>query len=176
MTSKHLFLAALLASTVALAACNRDAGMDTTADRAGTGTDTLETPPGMTTDTPADTRDDVGADAANVSVTEVQLGTEVDDNSAVTSPQTAFASDDETIHVAITTVSDSNAPATATIGVRWTFQDGQLLDERSQALEFTGTDTTSFYVENDEGWPMGTYNVEVTLNGETVETRQFTIQ
>jgi len=176
MTSKHLFLAALLAGTVALAACNRDAGMDTTADRAATGTDTLETPPGMTTDTPADTRDDLGADAANVSVTEVQLGTEVDDNSAVTSPQTAFASDDETIHVAITTVSDSNAPATATIGVRWTFQDGQLLDERSQALEFTGTDTTSFYVENDEGWPMGTYNVEVTLNGETVETRQFTIQ
>src|SRR5690606_1826524 len=171
MTSKHLFLAALLAGTVALAACNRDAGMDTTADRAATGTDTLETPPGMTTDPPADTRDDLGADAANVSVTEVQLGTEVDDNSAVTSPpppvtevqlgtevddnsavtspQTAFASDDETIHVAITTVSDSNAPATATIGVRWTFQDGQLLDERSQALEFTGTDTTSFYVEND---------------------------
>lgn len=176
MTPKHLFLAALLASTVALAACNRDAGMDTTADRAETGTETLETPPGMATDAAEDVRDDARADAHSVSVTQVQLGTEVDNDSAVTSPQTAFASDDNTIHVAVTTVSDSNAPATATIGVRWTFEDGQLIDERSAALEFTGTDTTSFHVENAEGWPMGTYNVEITLNGETVETRQFTIQ
>ncbi len=176
MTSKHLFLAALLAGTVALAGCNRDAGMDTTADRAATGTDALETPPGMSADTPPAMRDDTQADAGNVTVTDVLLGTEVDDSQSVTSPQTSFAADDETIHVAVTTVSDSNAPATATIGVRWTFQDGQLIDERSAALEFTGTDTTSFRVNNTEGWPMGSYNVEVTLNGETVETRQFTIQ
>ena len=175
MTSKHLFLAALLAGTVALAACNRDAGMDTTADRAATGNDMLETPPGMT-EAERNAATDLGADAANVTITDVHLGTEVDDNRAVLSPQTSFSANDETIHVAITTVSASNAPATATLGVRWTFQDGQLIDERSAALEFTGTDTTDFHVENTEGWPMGSYNVEITLNGQAVETRQFTIQ
>jgi len=188
MKTNHLILTALLTGTLALAGCDRDGGMDTTADRANTGTDTgtgtgagtgqatdLDTPPGMT-GTERDAWGDTQAGAENINVTDVHLGTEVDDNHAVTSPQTAFASDDENIHLSVTTVSDSNAPATATIGVRWTFEDGQLIDERSAALEFTDRDTTSFHVNNTDGWPMGTYNVEVTLNGEAVERRQFTIQ
>ena len=156
----HLLLAAVLAGSFVLASCNRDGGMDTTADPAGSDTNALESPPGMT-DAPADAPAEPQADAADVTVT---------------SPQTAFASDDETIHVSITTVSSADAPATATLGVRWTYEDGQLIDERSAALQFTGTDATSFHVNNPEGWPMGTYDVEVTLNGEPVETRQFTIQ
>lgn len=171
----HLLLAAVLAGSFVLASCNRDGGMDSTADPAGSDTTALESPPGMT-DAPADAPAEPQADAADVTVTDVLFGTEVDADERVTSPQTAFASDDETIHVSITTVSSADAPATATLGVRWTYEDGQLIDERSAALQFTGPDATSFHVNNPEGWPMGTYDVEVTLNGEPVETRQFTIQ
>ena len=111
-----------------------------------------------------------------VEVTDVQLGTEVGDDRGVTSPQTSFAADDDTIFAAVTTTSDSTSPATAALGVRWTYQDGQLIDERTETLNFTGRDITNFRVSNAEGWPMGSYNVEITLDGNVVENRQFTIQ
>jgi hypothetical protein len=165
MKTRHLLLAALLTGTVALSACNRDSDVDTTADRAP---GALETPPTMT---PEPT-----APAAVVEVTDVQLGTEVGDDRGVTSPQTSFAADDDTIFAAVTTTSDSTSPATAALGVRWTYQDGQLIDERTETLNFTGRDITNFRVSNAEGWPMGSYNVEITLDGNVVENRQFTIQ
>ena len=60
--------------------------------------------------------------------------------------------------------------------MRWTYQDGQLIDERTETLNFTGRDITNFRVSNAEGWPMGSYSVEITLDGNVVENRQFTIQ
>src|SRR5690606_15069207 len=112
----HLLLAAVLAGSFVLASCNRDGGMDSTADPAVRDTIGRESPIGMT-DARADAAAEPQAAAAAVTGTDVLFGTEVDADERVTSPQTAFASDDETIHVSITTVSSADAPATATLCV-----------------------------------------------------------
>src|SRR5690554_6252692 len=105
MKNSHLIIAALLAGSIVLAGCSRDEPVDSTAAPAATGA--LETPPAMSPEPEA---------AAVVQVTDLQLGTEVGDDRNVTSPQTAFAANDETIFASVTTTSDSSSPATGTLG------------------------------------------------------------
>jgi len=159
----NLIIIALLAGAIALAGCRQDAPVETTAEPAAPGA--LEIPPAMTTE----------PETASAQVTGVEVGNRVDDEGAVAEAQTGFASDDPSIFATVTTSSDSGIPASGNLAARWTYQDGQLVDERSVALSFTGEDTTTFRIDNDEGWPAGSYTVEIILDGEVVETREFTI-
>lgn len=165
MKPSHLIITALLAGGVALAGCRQEAPVETTAEPAAPGA--LEVPPGMTAEEPQ---------APVVEVTGVRLGTEVDENEAVTEDQTDFAADDDTIFATVTTNSEAAVPASGNLAVRWTYQDGQLVDERSVALSFVGQDASTFRIVNEEGWPAGTYALEVRLDGEVVQTHEFSIQ
>lgn len=167
MKTSNLIVAALLAGSIALVGCNRDEPPAATAPAA---TGELETPPAMTPEPEAP------APTASVSVSDVQFGTEVAADRSVTSPQTSFPADTDTIIVAITTNNSADGEAVGTLGARWTFQDGQLVDESSETVAFTGQDVTNFRISNPDAWPTGTYTVEVTIDGEVVETREFTVQ
>lgn len=167
MKTSNLIVAALLAGSIALAACGRD---ETPAATEPAATGALETPPAMTPEPEPE------AVTASVNVSDVQLGTEVAADRTVTSPQTSFAADTETIYAAITTNNSADGEAMGTLGVRWTFQDGQLVDESSETVAFTGQDVTNFRISNPDAWPTGTYTLEVTIDGEVVETREFTVQ
>ena len=167
MKCSPLTLAFLLAAGSVLVACGQDTAVDSTATPA---IDALETPPAMA---------EPEAPEATVRVTAVALGTEVADDRTIVTPQDAFASSDDTIHVSISTSNDADGETLGTLGVRWTFDDGegnQLVDERAERFAFNGEDTTSFHITNAAGWPMGTYTVEVSVDGEVAETRRFTIQ
>lgn len=166
MKTRNLIIATLLAGAVVLAGCNRDEPVDSTADLPATGA--LETPPAMTT-TPETA-------ATSVRVTSVQFGSEVGDDRTIAAPATTFPPDTETISVAITTTSDAAGETVGTLGARWTFQDGQLVEESSQTLAFSGQDVSNFHIKNPDAWPAGNYTVEITLDGEVVETARFTIQ
>lgn len=165
MKTSNLIVAALLAGSIALAGCNRDEQPVAT-EPAATGA--LETPPAM----PAEPE----APASSVRVSDVQFGTEVAADRSVTSPQTSFAADTETIFVAITTNNSADGESVGTLGARWTYQDGQLVDESSETVAFTAQDVTNFRISNPDAWPTGTYTLEVTIDGEVVETREFTVQ
>ena len=110
----------------------------------------------------------------SATVSEVLLGTEASGNERVAEPKTTFARSDRTIVASVVTRADS--PAETEVRARWTFQDGQLVDETSQRLNLSGPGVTNFRVNNQEDWPAGSYTVEISLDGNVVQTQQFTVQ
>lgn len=119
---------------------------------------------------------DAPAPAAAVSVTTVDLGNAVDGDNRVTAPATSFATTD-TIYASVgTRAGDASAPSSARLAARWSYQDGQVVDELSQDYVFTGAGHTAFQISNPDGWPTGTYKVEILLDGNVVQTRQFEVR
>jgi hypothetical protein len=109
------------------------------------------------------------------SVSVIELGKHVGPDSRVTESATTFSPRD-TIYVAVVT---ENTSPSSTLSARWTFQDGQVVDSTSQTIapSATGgtTSVTTFHVVKPDGWPVGTYNVEIRLDGNVVGTRQITV-
>lgn len=107
-----------------------------------------------------------------VSVTSVDLGTAVGDGNRVTNAATTFRPGD-TIYVSAAT-SDTAAPVP--IAARWTYQDGQVVAKEERTIEPGGPSVTEFHVSKPDGWPAGTYRVEILVNGQPVQQREFTVQ
>lgn len=110
--------------------------------------------------------------AAPVSVTSVDLGTAVGPDQKVTAATTAFAPKD-TIYAAVSTT--GTAP-NAVLNAKWTYQDGQTVNESSQTIAPNGDAVTSFHISKPDGWPAGNYKVEITLDGKSVATKDFTVK
>ena len=106
-----------------------------------------------------------------VRVTDVDLGLGVGPDKRVTDKTDSFRPS-ETIYVSVKT---EGASPSATLKARWTFQDGQVVQESSQTIAPTGTAVTEFHVSNPAGWPKGAYKVEVFLNGSSMETESFKV-
>ncbi len=100
------------------------------------------------------------------------LGNAVDGNQNVTSPTTTFAPTD-TIYAAVAT---NGAAPNAAIVARWTFGPDQLVDESSQSIAPTGPAVTTFHIAKPDGWPVGTYNVVITLDGNPVANKGFEVK
>ncbi|HET9034463.1 MAG TPA: hypothetical protein VFN25_16360 [Dokdonella sp.] len=100
------------------------------------------------------------------------LGNAVDENQNVTTPMTTFAPTD-TIYAAVAT---KGAAPNAAIVARWTFGDDQLVDESSQSIAPTGDAVTTFHIAKADGWPVGTYKVTITLDGNPVATEEFDVK
>jgi hypothetical protein len=106
-----------------------------------------------------------------VRVTDVDLGLRVGPDKRVTDKTDSFRPS-ETVYVSVRT---EGAVPSATLKARWTFQSGQVVRESSQTIAPTGTTVTEFHVSNPNGWPKGSYQVEVFLNGSSVETESFKV-
>lgn len=109
---------------------------------------------------------------APVAVSSVDLGTAVDADQKVTAPTTTFTPKD-TIYAAVST---TGTAANAVLNAKWTFQDGQTVNESSQTIAPNGPAVTSFHISKPDGWPAGNYKVEITLDGKSVATKDFTVQ
>ncbi len=148
-----LTLAAALGGVLLLAGCNRDA--PTTAPPPAP--TAPEPPPAPTPPAPA-------------TVTSVELGNAVDDQNRVSTPASEFATTD-TIYASVGTEGESAAKLTA----RWTFGEGQLV-RNTEADVAAGPQVIAFDIHHPEGWPVGTYKLEVSLDGTVVETREFSVK
>ncbi len=100
------------------------------------------------------------------------LGNAVDAGQNVTTPMTTFAPGD-TIYAAVTT---KGAAPNAAIVARWTYGDGQLVDEGSQSIAPTGAAVTTFHIVKPEGWPVGKYKVDISLDGNPVASQEFEVK
>jgi hypothetical protein len=107
----------------------------------------------------------------SVQVTDVDLGLGVSSDKRVTDKTDSFRPS-ETIYVSVRT--KGTAPS-ATLKARWTYEDGRVVRESSQTIAPTGTAVTEFHVSNPAGWPKGAYQVEVFLDGSSVETESFKV-
>jgi len=107
-----------------------------------------------------------------VTVTALELGKQIGADKRVTQPGTSFAPID-TIYVTVLTT--GSAPS-ATLTAKWTYQDGQIVNESSQTIAPTGPAATEFHIAKPDGWPAGTYKVEVSLNGRSTGTKEFEVK
>ena len=107
-----------------------------------------------------------------VKVTDVTLGRAIGGDKAITDPTDKFRPTD-TIYASVTT--DGSAPS-ATLRARWTFEDGQAVDESSRTIAPNNRERTEFHISKPNGWPAGKYKLEVFLNDQSVETKTFEVQ
>jgi hypothetical protein len=104
-------------------------------------------------------------------VASVELGSALDATRRVVGPKTAFAPT-ETIYASVAT-QGWEGPVTLT--ARWTYEDGQVVNESSQTAQ-AGPSTTEFHIAKPGGWPAGTYQVEILADGATAATQRFEVR
>ena len=149
---------AIAALTLTTLACNKDSADNDVGMLDTTGT--VATAPAPTT-----------APAAELSVTDITLGKTMVGDTAVTDDTDDFTPAD-TIHAVVR----HEGTAGATLTARWTFEDGQVVDERSETLAADGTHYTHFMVTKPSGWPAGDYKLHILVNGNEVQSKDFKVE
>ena len=147
---RRLWVVPACAILLAATACKRDTASDT--GTIGTGT--------------------ANAPATQVRVDEIRLGNSIGSDNRVTNESTTFRPN-ETIFASIRTA--GSAPSAAVVA-RWTFQDGQVVSEDSRTIAPDGAAVTEFHIANPGGWPKGDYKLEVTIDGRSAGTKDFTVE
>lgn len=110
--------------------------------------------------------------AAAVTLSSVTLGNAVDASNSVATPMDTFGSKDTIYASVATNGSSTSTPITA----KWMFQDGQMVNESTQTIAPTGPAVTAFHIAKPDGWPLGGYTVEISMNGSVVDTKKFMVQ
>ena len=106
-----------------------------------------------------------------VRVSQIDMGRTLSADKKVTDNTESFKPND-TIYASIAT---AGSAATATLKARWTYQDGQVVNESTQAIAPAGDARTEFHISKPDGWPTGKYKLEVFLNGSSAATRDFEV-
>ena len=109
---------------------------------------------------------------AQVAVTDLDLGRSIGGDKRVTEEVSEFRPNDVIYASVLTTGSSQNAVLKA----RWTYEDGQLVNESEQAIAPTGGAASEFHITKPDGWPVGTYKVEVYLNGVPAQSKDFQVK
>ncbi len=117
------------------------------------------------------------APAPTASVVAVSLGNAIGADNKVTAPSTTFAKAD-TIYAAVDTqTSDAAASVPGKLAAKWTHVDSnQTVHEESKDFAFAGPGTTAFQISKPDGWPTGKYKVEISLDGNVVNTTDFEVK
>ena len=84
-------------------------------------------------------------------------------NAQVTDKTDTFKPAD-TVYTSVHTTGSATA---ATVMARWTFEDGQVVQESSQSIAPTGDAYTEFHISKPAGLPKGKYKVEVFLDSKS---------
>ena len=158
----RIALAGLLAVAVALAACSRSEAPQPPPKAQETLPRVEAKPPAAATG-PAAT--------AGVRVASVALGSALGPSKRVAAPKSTFAPTD-TIYASVDTQGWS-APVTLT--ARWTYEDGQVVNESSQQAQ-AGPGTTEFHISKPSGWPAGSYQVEILADGSSAAVQRFEVR
>lgn len=107
-------------------------------------------------------------EAPSLDVTDVALGRSIGPDNRVVEEIGDFSPTD-TIYATV----ETEGTGSGTLAARWTFEDGQVVDEGSQSV--SGAQLTEFHVSNPDGWPAGHYEVIISLDGEEVERSGFDV-
>jgi hypothetical protein len=109
---------------------------------------------------------------SGVRVTDVTLGRSVGGDKAITDRTDTFKPND-TIYASVAT--EGSAPS-ATLRAKWSFETGQLVDESTRTIAPNNKERTEFHISKPDGWPAGKYKLEVFLNDQATETKNFDVR
>lgn len=171
MITQPLILVVSVAAALALGACNKT---NDSVSTTGTPSSAMTAAPASTvapTAMPPAMAPAGAATAGAVSVTSVDVGTSVDATNRVTAASSSFAPKDD-IYASVVT----NGNGQAKLDARWTFQDGQVVNEDSKTIDATGEQATTFKINKPGGFPPGDYKVEISLNGNMVSSKDFSVK
>jgi hypothetical protein len=154
----HVARTLTLAALVAAVGCEE---RDTARSDAGTETGTAGTAAA------ADT-----AVSRELTVAGVMIGKRIGENKLITEPTFQFAPSD-TVYISVST---EGVPDSANLSAKWRFQTGKVVDSSSQTIQPEGRETTEFHVSNPKGFPVGTYNVTVYADGDSVDSKNFAVK
>ena len=102
----------------------------------------------------------------------VDVGNAIGADKRVTVPSTTLAPGD-TIYAS---VASTGAAPSVTLVARWTYGEGQLVSEQNQLIAPTGPASSEFHISKPDGWPVGTYKVEILANGTSVASKGFEVK
>jgi hypothetical protein len=102
----------------------------------------------------------------------IDVGKAIGADKRVSSPTATFGRRD-TIYVSVAT---EGAAPSKTISAKWTFQDGQVVKEQSEAIAPTGPAATEFHISKPKPWPVGKYKVEIAVDGAAAGSKDFEIK
>ena len=121
---------------------------------------------------PADTGGTTGTTGTTaIKVADITLGRALSGDKSISDATDTFRAND-TIYASVAT--DGSAPS-ATLRARWTFEDGQTVDESTRTIAPGNRERTEFHISKPNGWPAGKYKVEVFLNDQSAGTKTFEV-
>ena len=103
-------------------------------------------------------------------VATLQLGSRLNGDNTVATHTTRFKPDDR-IYAAVLT----DATGSSTIAARWTY-NGQMVSEEERRVTYKGAGATAFEFKSGSGFPVGAYKVEILVDGQSVESRDFRVE
>jgi len=110
--------------------------------------------------------------SAAVRVADVKVGRALGADKRVTDETDEFRPSD----VIYAVVETHGSGANTSLQARWTYQDGQVVDESTRSIAASGEEVTEFHISKPSGWPQGKYKVEILLNGATAGSEDFEIK
>jgi hypothetical protein len=113
-----------------------------------------------------------GTTGTGVRVTDVSLGRAIGGDKSISDATETFKPND-TIYATVTT--DGAAPS-ATVRAKWTFEDGQVVNDSTRSIAPNTRERTEFHISKPDGWPVGKYKVEVFLDNQPAGTKNFTVR
>lgn len=157
-------VAAALVASLALAGCKKKE------EPAPTPPPAAETPAPAPAPAPAPV-------AATATVASLDLGSAVGADKKVTAAATTFKPKD-TIHASVSTSTSDPAATVATkLGAKWTYQDGQTVKEDPAVdVQATNGGVTEFSINSPKGFPEGKYKVEISQDGNVVQSKDFEVK
>jgi hypothetical protein len=107
-----------------------------------------------------------------VRVTDVSVGRAIGGDKAITDVTDTFKPND-TIYASVAT--DGSAQS-ATVRAKWTFEDGQVVNDSTRTIAPSKPERTEFHISKPDGWPAGKYKVEVFLDNQSAGTKDFAVR
>lgn len=125
---------------------------------------------------PADSAAAAPAPPPAATVTTIETGKTIDMNKRIVDTASAFGPRD-TMYVSVVTM---NATPTTTLKSIVTHESGQVVDSSTQVVAMPatigGSSVTEFHLVKPSGWPVGSYTVEIWLDGQSAGTRTLTVR
>ena len=162
MSRNHILypLSDALAATLALSACKKP--------------EPAAPPPAPEATAPAPAP--IAAPVAAASVVSVDLGNSLGADNRVAVAASTFAPADTIFAAVATRTADAAATVPGKLSAKWTYQDGQTVNEESRDLNLTGDGVTAFQISMPGGLPAGQYKVEISLDGAVVQSKDFEVK
>jgi hypothetical protein len=168
---RSAFFPLVLLLVLSLGACKRaeppgaGAGTAAAANHAAAGTAPVEADPGPGTAAEP-------LELGDFKIVSVLLGRSLDADQVVQGDREAFSPRD-TIHASVLS---TGAHDGLTLSARWIGPGGAPVAQTAQVVAPTQPTATTFSLENPQPWPPGDYKLELAVNEQVLQTREFHIR